>query len=101
MEMIVEKKPGRRKTEIALLWLIIAIGAVLMPTGIGLYLNVGKLAITEYASAIAARNFMVAEVKVLSNLGRALGIAFSLSGIAVIIMARDRLFLAESSHRMA
>ena len=98
---IVEKGLKRHKTEVAVLWLIIAIGAILIPAGIGVYFNVGNLAVTQYVSAITTRNFMIAEVRMLCNLARALGIIFSLSGIALIIMARERLSLAKTAHTMA
>ena len=101
IRMIVEKRLKRHKTEVVLLWLIIATGAILIPTGIGVYLNVGRLAVSQYVSAITTRNFMIAEVKMLCNLARALGIIFSLSGIALIILARERLSLAKSAHTMA
>ena len=101
IEMIVEKRLRWHKTEVAVLWLIIAIGAILIPAGIGVYFNVGKLAVSQYVSTIATKNFMIAEVKMLCNLGRALGIIFSLSGIAVSVLALNRLSLAKSAYRMA
>ena len=99
--MIVEGRLKRYKTEVVLLWLIIAIGAILIPAGIGVYFNAGKLPITQYVSATTTKNFMIAEVRMVYAFARALGIVFSLSGIAVIIMARDRLSLAKSCQRMA
>lgn len=99
--MIAEKRLRRHRTEVVLLWLIIATGAILIPAGVGVYLNVGRLAVTQYVSATTTRNFMVAEVKMLSNLGRALGVIFSLSGIAVVVLARERLSLGKAAHRMA
>ena len=98
---IVKKRLKRHKTEVVLLWLIIATGAILIPAGIGVYFNVGKLAVTQYVFATATRNSLMAEVKMLCNLARALGVIFSLSGVAVIIMARERLSLAKSGHTMA
>ena len=98
---IVEKRLKRHKTEVVLLWLIIAIGAILIPAGIGVYFNVGKLAVTQYVSAATTKNFMIAEVRMVCTFARALGIIFSLTGVAVIIMARDRLSLAKSARRMA
>ena len=101
IQMIVEKRLRRYKAEVVLLWLIIVTGAILIPTGIGVYSNVGKLAITQYVSAITARNFMITEVKMLSSFARVLGIVFSLTGIAVIILAFDRLSFAKAAYRMA
>jgi len=74
--MIVEKRLKRHKIEVVLLWLIIAIGAIMIPAGIGIYFNVGKLAITQYVSAITAKNFIVGQVEMLCNSARALGIIF-------------------------
>ena len=52
-------------------------------------------------SAITTKNFMVGQVEMLCNFGRTLGIIFFLSGIAVVILARDRLSLGKAAHRMA
>jgi len=98
---IVEKRLKRHKTEVVLLWLIIATGAILIPTGIGIYFNVGKLAVTQYVSAITTKNFMVGQVRMLYDLSRGLGIVYSLSGIAVTVLALNRLSLAKSAYRMA
>jgi len=101
MGTIVEKRLKRHKTEVVLLWLIIATGAILIPTEIGVYFNVGKLAVTQQISTIPAKNIIIADVRMLLSFARVLGIVFSLAGIAVIILARDRLSLGKSAHRMA
>ena len=98
---IVEKQLKRHKTELVLLWLIIAIGAILIPAGIGVYFNVGKLPITQYIFAITRKNVMVDQVRMLYDLSRGLGIVYSLSGIAVTVLALNRLSLAKSAYRMA
>jgi len=99
--MIVGKRLKRHKIEVVLLWLIIATGAILIPAGIGIYFNVGKLAVTQQISTIPAKNIIIADVRMLLSFARVLGIVFSLAGIAVIILALDRLSLAKSAHRMA
>ena len=99
--MIVEKQMKQHRTEVVLLWLIMAAGAFLILAGIGVYFNVGKLPITQYIFAITRKNVMVDQVRMLYDLSRGLGIVYSLSGIAVIILARDRLCLAKSAHKMA
>jgi len=43
IEMIVKKRLKWHKAEVAVLWLLIAIAAILIPAGIGVYFNVGKL----------------------------------------------------------
>lgn len=91
----------RHRTEVILLWLIIAVGVFLIPAGIGVYFNVGNLPISQHIFAITGKNVMITQVRMLWNLGRDLGIVYSLSGIAVTIMARERLSLGESAHRMA
>jgi len=99
--MIVEKQLKRHRTEVILLWLIIAVGAFLIPTGIAVYFNVGKLPITQYVSAITRKNVMVDQVRMLYDFSRSLGIVYSLSGIAVTVLALNRLSLAKSAYRMA
>ena len=44
---------------------------------------------------------MITQVRMLWNLGRDLGIVYSLSGIAVTVLALNRLSLTKSAHRMA
>ena len=99
--MIVEKQLRRYKIEVVLLWLIVAVGAFLTPTGIGVYFNVGKLPITQYVSAITTKNVMITQVRMLWSLGRGLGVVYSLSGIAITVLALNRLSLAKSAYRMA
>ena len=100
-EMIVEKRLKWHKAEVAVLCLIIAIGAILIPVGIGVYFYVGKLSISRYVFAIPAGNFIVSQVKMLCYFAKVLGIVFALSGIAVIILALDRLGLTKAAYRMA
>jgi len=98
---IMEKRLRRHKTEVVLLWLIIVAGAILIPAGIAVYFNVGKLPITQYIFAITRKNVMVDQVRMLYDLSRGLGIVYSLSGIAVTVLALNRLSLAKSAYRMA
>lgn len=99
--MIVEKRLKRHKTEVVLLWLIIAVGAIMIPAGIGIYFNIGKLAVTQQISTIPAKNIIIADVKMLLSFARVLGIVFSLTGIAVIILVLDRLSFTKAAYRMA
>ncbi len=101
MEMIVKKRLKWHKAEVAVLWLIIAIGAILIPAGVGVYFYVGKLSITQYVFAIPTGNFIVSQVKMLCYFARVLGMVFALTGIAVIILALDRLGLTKSAYGMA
>ena len=101
IEMMVEKQMKRHKTEVALLWLIVAVGAFLIPTGIGVYFSVGKLSIAQYIFAITRKNVMVDQVRMLYDLSRGLGIVYSLSGIAITVLALNRLSLTKYAYRMA
>ncbi len=101
IERIAKKRLKWHKAEVAVLWLLIAIAAILIPAGIGVYFCVDHLAITKYVFAIPAKSFAVSQVKMLGNFAKVLGIVFSLTGIAVIILALDRLSLTKSAYRMA
>ena len=99
--MIAGKHLKWHKTEIVLLWLIIAIGGILITAGTGIYYYVGKIAITQQVSTIPGKNLMVAQVKMLYDFSRALGIVFVLVGAVSIIFALDRLAFAKDAYRMA
>ncbi len=101
MDVIVEKRLKWHKTETILLWLIIAIAAILIPTGIGTYLYVGSLAITQYISAITTGNIAASQVRMLCDFARGLGIVFTLVGVVTIALARNRLSLGKVACRMA
>lgn len=101
IDMIVEKQMKRHRAEVALLWLIVATGAFLIPAGIGVYFNVGKLPIAQYVSAVTPKNVVITQVRMLYDLSRGLGIVYSLSGIAVTVLALNRLSLTKSAYRMA
>jgi uncharacterized membrane protein YphA (DoxX/SURF4 family) len=101
IERIVKKRLKWHKVEVAVLWLLIAIAAILIPAGIGVYFCVDDLAITQYVFAIPAKTFPVSQVKMLCNFAKVLGIVFALAGIAVIILALDRLGLTKAAYRMA
>jgi len=101
MEMIVEKVLKQHKAEVAVLWLLIAMGTVLIITGTGVHFYVSRLAIVEQPSLVSTKYFLIAQVKMLYDFARALGIVFSLTGIAVIILAFDRLSFAKAAYRMA
>ncbi len=84
-----------------MLWLLIAIAAILIPAGIGVYFCVDDLAITQYVFAIPAKSFAVSQVKMLWNVAKVLGIVFALAGITVIILALDGLSLTKSAYTVA
>jgi len=101
MDVIVEKRLRWHKTETILLWLIIAIAVILIPTGIGIYLYVGNLSIAEYVFSVPSGNLAIFQVRMLSIFSRSLGAVFALASLATIALARNRLSLAKDAYRMA
>ncbi len=89
MDTIVGKWLRWHKTERSLLWLIIAMAVILIPTGIGIYLYVDTLAITQYISATTTGNIAVSQVRMLCHFARGLGIVFTLVGVVIIALARN------------
>lgn len=100
IETIVKKRLKWHRAEIVVLWLIIAIGAILIPAGVGVYFYVGKLGIIRYIFVIPTGNLIVSQVKMVCYFAKVLGIVFALTGIAVIILALDRLGLTKAAYRM-
>ncbi len=101
IDTIVSKRLKWHKTETILLWLIIAMAAILIPTGIGIYLYVGNLSIAEYVFSVPPGDLAIFQVRMLSILSRSLGPVFALAGLATIALARNRLSLAKDAYRMA
>lgn len=101
MDVIVGKRLRWHKTETILLWLIIAMAIIPIPAGIGIYLYVDTLAITQYISAITTGNIAVSQVRMLCDFARGLGIVFTLIGVITIALARNRLSLGKDACRMA
>ena len=101
IDMIAEKRLRWHKTETILLWPIIPLAAVLIPTGIGLYLYVGNFSISEYVFSVLPGDLAIFQVRMLSIFSRSLGPAFALAGLATITLARNRLSLAKDAYRMA
>ncbi|MCD6318549.1 hypothetical protein J7M02_05730 [Candidatus Aerophobetes bacterium] len=101
IEALVKKQLKWYKAQIAVLWLLIGLGAILIPTGIGVYFYVGKLTIVQQFSSFPAKSYIIAQLRMVCIFARVLGIVFSLTGIASIISALDRLSLTKSMHRMA
>jgi len=101
MDVIAEKRLRWHKTETILLWPIIPLAAVLIPTGIGLYLHVGNFSIAEYVFLVPPGDLAIFQVRMLSIFSRGLGAVFALTGIAVITLARNRLSVGKEAYRMA
>ena len=98
---IVSKRLKWRRTEVILLWLMIAMAIISIPAGIAIYLYVDTLAITQYISAITTGNIAVSQVRMLCDFARGLGIVFTLVGVIAIALARNRLCLGKDACRMA
>ena len=101
MDVIVEKRLKWHKTERILLWLIIAIAVILVPTGVGIYLYIGNLSIAEYGFSVPPGNLAIFQVRMLSIFSRGLGAVFALAGVAIITLARNRLSVGKDAYRMA
>lgn len=101
IDMIVAKRLKWHETEIILLWLIIAMAAIPIPAGIGIYFCVDNLSITQYTLSLPAQDFVTSQVRMLCNFGTGLGVVFALVGIATIALAVNRLSLARDAWRMA
>ncbi len=101
IDTIVSKRLKWHKTETILLWLIIIMAAILIPTGISIYLYITNLGIAEYVFSVAPGNLAVFQVRMLSVFSQGLGVVFALAGIAVIILARNRLSVGKEAYRMA
>jgi len=99
IEDIIKSQLKWRKAELIMLWILIFLGIILVVAGIGVYFYVGKLTIAQKLSATSARNLIVAQIRMLYNFSRALGAVFSLIGLAVIILAFDRLSFIRNIHK--
>jgi len=100
IDIIVSKRLKWHRTEVILLWLIIAMAVILIPTGMGIYLYVGNLSIAEYVFSVRPRDLAIFQVRMLSIFSRGIGVVFTLAGIATIALARNRLSLGKDAYRM-
>ncbi len=96
-----KKRLKWHKAEVILLWIIIAMAVILVPTGIGIYLYVGNLGIAEYVFSVPPGDLAIFQVRMLSIFSRGLGAVFALAGLATITLTRNRLSLAKDAYRMA
>lgn len=101
LEAIVKKRLKQHKRERIVLYLLIALGAVLTLAGIGVFLYVGQLTIVQKVYAAPTGNFMMSQLKLLCGFAKLLGVVLSLVGVASIIMPLDRLTFSKESYRMA
>ncbi len=101
MEEVVNGRLKRHRTEMVLLWLIFCIALVPIAVGIGIYLYVDNLSVTQYLASINRQDFIVSQLKLLYNLGRGMGVVLTLAGIVAIALVVSRLSLAKESYRMA
>ena len=101
IDTIINRRLKWHKAETILLWLIIAVAVILIPTGIGIYSYVGNLSIAEYVFSVPPGDLAIFQVRMLSIFSRSLGLVFALVGLATIALARNRLSLAKDAYRMA
>lgn len=101
LNKIVKRQLKWYKTEVTLLWFLIGLGAVLMVTGVGVYLYVGRITIVEYLSKIHVQRLAIYQVKMLHDFSKVLGIVFTLVGVVCVVFALDRLGLRKAAYRMA
>ncbi len=101
MDAIINRRLKWHRTEVILLWTIIAMAVIFIPTGIGIYLYVHRLSIGEYVFSVPPGNLAIFQVRMLSIFSRSLGAVFALAGMATIALARNRLSLAKDAYRMA
>jgi hypothetical protein len=100
MEKLIKKQLKWYRTELAMLSVLVVLGIILILSGIGVYFYVSKLTIAQELSMTSAKNFIVAQIKMLYDFSRALGAVFSLTGLAVIILALNRLFFIRDIHKI-
>ena len=101
MDEVVNGRLKWHRTETVLLWLILCIALVPIAAGIGIYLYVDNLSITQYLASINTQNFIVSQLRLLYNLGRGMGVVLTLAGIVAIALAVNRLSIGKESYRLA
>jgi len=101
MDEVVNGRLKWHRTEMVLLWLIFCIALVPIAVGIGIYLYVDNLSVTQYLASINRQDFIVSQLRLLYDLGRGMGVVLTLAGIVAIALAVSRLSLAKESYRMA
>ncbi len=98
---LVKKQLKWYKAQVIVLWFLIGLGAILILAGIGVYFYVGKLTIVQQSFTISSKSYITAQLRMICIFARVLGIVFSLTGVASIISALDRLSLAKTMHKMS
>ena len=101
MEEVVNGRVKRHRTEMILLWLILCVALVPIAVGIGIYLYVDNLSVTQYLASINRQDFIVSQLRLLYDLGRGMGVVLTLAGIVAVALTVGRLSLAKESYRMA
>ncbi len=101
MDEVVNGRLKRHRTEMVLLWLILCIALVPISVGIGIYLYVDNLSVTQYLASINRQDFIISQLRLLYNLGRGMGVVLTLAGIVAIALAVNRLSIGKESYRLA
>ncbi len=101
MDEVANGRLKRHRTEMVLLWLMLCIALVPITVGIGIYLYVDNLSVTQYLASVNRQDFIVSQLRLLHDLGRGMGVVLTLAGIVAIVLTISRLSLANESYRMA
>jgi len=101
MDEVVNGRLKRHRTETVLLWLILCIALIPIVTGIGIYLYVDNLSVTQYLASINRQDFIVSQLRLLYDFGRGMGVVLALAGIVAIALAVNRLSIAKETYRLA
>ena len=101
MDEVVNGRLKRHRTETVLLWLILCIALIPIVTGIGIYLYVDNLSVTQYLASINRQDFVVSQLRLLYDFGRGMGVVLALAGIVAIALAVNRLSIAKETYRLA
>jgi len=101
MSSIVKNELKQYKFGVILLYFLMAFGVILIIAGVGVYFYIGKLTVGQWLLTTSVKNFRINEIRMLYDYSRVLGIVFSLVGIAVIIVALDKLSSVKSAYKMA
>lgn len=101
MDQVANGRLKWHRTETVLLWLVLCIALIPITAGIGIYLYVDNLSISQYLASISTQDFIVSQLRLLYNLGKGMGVVLTLAGIVAIALAVSRLSLGKESYKMA
>jgi len=101
VERMTKKLLKWHKAEMAILFVLMGLGAILVAAGIGVYFYVSKLTMIQKLFTSSSKSLIISQIKMLYDFSRVLGIVFSLTGLAVIILSLDRISFIKGMHKIA